>query len=175
MNCTNNHKCSNCGQCCMPVLPITMEEYYTISDYIKTNHVEAVPSLVGNDFHIDCPFHDYKNNKCNIYEVRPEVCRNFLCSHTEKRINKDRTYYDQRADINGIHLDRFAPFDLLFYDNPLLSLYFAQDILGPKCNEEKLLDVLYKMGKGLDDSIPNTKQIADAIKEGKIKLEWSGK
>ena len=87
MNCTKNHSCSNCGQCCMPILPITFEEYHTIKDYIKDNHVEAVPSLVGNDFHIDCPFHDYNNNKCNIYPVRPEVCRNFLCSHTEKRIN----------------------------------------------------------------------------------------
>lgn len=41
-----------------------------------------------------------KNHKCNIYPVRPYVCRDFICSRKEWKEHRDK--YQLRADYNGI-------------------------------------------------------------------------
>jgi len=176
---TKDKHCSNCGQCCMPILPITFEEYKIIKEYIQTHHIEKQSpiDLEHQNIYMDCPFHDRTNKKCTIYPVRPEVCKNFLCNHSMKRVNKDRKYYDERADINGKHLDRFVPFDLLFYDDPTLALFYAQDIMNDTQlikNEKVFIDILCRLGAGFsNDEIPNTREIAEAILRKDIRLEWS--
>ena len=97
MNCTKNGKCSNCGQCCIPWLPITWEEYLIIKDYIKDNKILPTPCREGDNIYMDCPFHDRHNKRCNIYEVRPEVCRTFSCGSPNKTIKKNRYYYDSKT------------------------------------------------------------------------------
>lgn len=89
---TINGCCSGCGDCCANVLPISKEEVGRIKQYIKKNNIVPVNRnniLIGEYIDI-CPFLS-KENKCNIYEIRPEVCRNFLCSeilnHTGENIN----------------------------------------------------------------------------------------
>lgn len=177
-DCTKNNQCSNCGQCCMPILPITLEEYKIIKKYIATHHIEK-ESIIDKEheaIYVDCPFHDRKNKKCKIYPVRPEVCKNFLCNHSMKHIDKDRRYYDNRADINGKHIDRFVPFDLLFYGDPTLALFYAKDIMEDTQlikNEKVFIDILCRLAKGFsNDEIPNTREIAEAILRKDIVLEW---
>lgn len=69
--------CTGCGRCCSNLLPLTSREIKTIRRYIKKKGIEAIPSL--NE--MDCPFCDYtKQNKCLIYDVRPEICRAFYCN-----------------------------------------------------------------------------------------------
>ena len=115
---TCNGKCSNCGNCCIPWLPITKKEYKKIKDYIEQHNIKPVPLKEGNNYYMDCCFHDRENKRCTIYEVRPEVCKNFICSASFEKVDKDRKHYDKRAEING-NTGVLNPFDLLFYDNPM--------------------------------------------------------
>ena len=55
--------------------------------------------------------------------------------------------------------------DLIFYDTPFFLLMYATRELH-KDTEEKLLEFLYETGN---------KDVAEAIKDGRIKLEWRNK
>lgn len=142
---TCNGKCSNCGNCCIPWLPITKHEYKTIKEYIKRHKIKPQVLQEGNDYYMDCCFHDRKNKKCTIYEVRPEVCKNFMCSSSCEKIDKDRKHYDDRAHFNGKNLNRFYPFDLLFYDDPRTLLQLIVSDYKPQ-SEEELKTYLVALG-----------------------------
>lgn len=159
---TCNGKCSKCGNCCIPWLPITKEEYKTIKDYIDKNKIESVNLLEGKNFHLDCCFHDRKNHKCNIYEVRPEVCKNFICSKSFEQVDKDRKYYDARAEING-NTGEITPMDLLFYDSPLTLIFLIYHEFGVR-NTDDLKKWLTKLGHS---------ELSKAIDEEQISVEWS--
>lgn len=94
-NFTNHGECSCCGKCCSNILPMTKDEIETIRKYIKKNHIKqqkhiCIPENVALD--LTCPFLDNsKQLKCTIYEVRPKVCRDFICDK-EKRPNVDAKY-----------------------------------------------------------------------------------
>lgn len=160
-NFTCNGKCSCCGNCCIPWCPITEEEYQIINDYIEKNKIEPIPLKERNNYYMDCCFHDRKNKKCLIYEVRPEVCKNFICSASFKKVDKDRRYYDKRADING-NSGILRPFDLLFYDNPITLIVFIQTVCKAK-NQEEMIKWLIKTGN---------EDIVWAMQKGQIKLDW---
>ena len=155
-------ECKNCGGCCIPWLPITYQEYETIKEYIQKNNITKEDHRDGNNFYMDCPFHDRKNKRCKIYEVRPFVCQDFYCCRPKKERNRRRNQYDKRADINGKHLDKLFPLDLLFYDDPTTLFILINQKLKPK-SEEELLQILIKTGH---------KDIVDAIKKGGIKLYY---
>ena len=166
MDFTCNGKCSNCGNCCVPYLPITTQEYKIIKRYIKKHNIKEIrPRYEGDNVYISCPFRDYKNKRCTIYPVRPEVCRKFLCSKSELEIDTNRRYYDLRADINGNTSNPFTPMDLLFYDNPEILFLLIIRNFKPK-NEEELFRILTNM---------QHPEIIEAIKKQGIKLEWSDK
>ena len=38
-----NGKCSNCGGCCIPWLPLTYKEIDTIKDYISKHNIKPIP------------------------------------------------------------------------------------------------------------------------------------
>ena len=84
---------------------------------------------------------------------------------------------DARADINGDHLDRLVPLDLLFYDIPITAIYMAYGLFN-KTNPKDLVDWLYKKGSDRElfeaYQLPSTYDVAVAIDKTKeIKLEWS--
>jgi len=172
---TCNGECSRCGECCTPLLPITLDEYYIIKDYIKKNKIEPTNMVRPEGIYIKCPFYDFDNKICKIYEVRPEVCRAFSCANKYRLIAKNRKYYDARADINGDHLDRFVPFDLLFYDNPIMSIIIAHAELKAKTPEE-IVATLFQLGSDQEFfkkyKIPNTSEVAAAIIKKDIKFEF---
>lgn len=198
-NNTCGGKCSNCGECCMPLIPITLSEYKVIKEYIKEHHISPQDvHISGNDVRLDCPFHDIENKKCNIYPVRPEVCKAFLCS-TGSVANK----YDKRADINGSS-NKLVPLDFLFYGLPIGELLLYQHLSQENYiyNDPKYIDIIkslvrkwykldgteklangdycilhfiHKTSRALR-KLPIDNQpldIAEAIIKGDIKLEWS--
>lgn len=176
MNLTCKGQCNKCGQCCVPFIPITLEEYDTINKYIKDNNIEPnLPKVKGNDLYLHCPFLT-DENKCSIYDVRPEVCRNFICSSTDAKIDHDRTYYDNRADINGKHIDRFIPLDLLFYCCPVTACYIIDKEFGIKSQEDLILH-LKRLSSDKEFfsqyKLPNCSDIVSGIESGKILLEFS--
>lgn len=174
-NNTNKNKCSRCGQCCNAWNPITMEEYYKIKDYIQENNIKQAPiKTIKDDIYITCPFNTPKG--CSIYPVRPAVCRKFSCSLSEDKLSFNRSHFDSIADINGTHLNRFIPFDLLFYDNPLFAILIAHKMLDAN-TPAKLVETLRKLGGDRrffnNWQLPSCWDIADAIERHDITLEWS--
>ena len=101
---TNNGKCTGCGNCCSNLLPMTNEEVETIRKYIKNNNIKEhrhILPLAEPTLDLTCPFlNDSKpNEKCDIYEVRPRVCRDFICD-PKKRPPVDVKYSSKCRPIN---------------------------------------------------------------------------
>jgi len=64
------HKtCRNCGSCCGPV-PVTVSDIILIKSYLADRDVEIFTGDV-----LDCPFRNEAKKRCEIYPVRPTVCR----------------------------------------------------------------------------------------------------
>lgn len=111
---TVNGKCSNCGECCSNCLPMSTEEVKRIKAYIKKHNIKEQRhnGMVGID--MTCPFRDERNRKCLIYEIRPAICRSFMCNHTHEDIMKAKLdthkinravfmrseFYGNKEDIN---------------------------------------------------------------------------
>lgn len=77
---TNNAicgKCSKCGECCTPFLPITQKELDTIQEYVIKNKIRPQTQILVMQNRLSCPYHNGK--KCLIYEVRPLICKEFYC------------------------------------------------------------------------------------------------
>lgn len=82
---TIDGKCSQCGECCGSLLPMTDEEVRSIHRYVKKHGIRVRKSILPTSdilFDMTCPFLDVnkKTEKCMIYEKRPYICRTFLCS-----------------------------------------------------------------------------------------------
>ena len=82
-------KCIQCGNCCSNILPMTEKEIESIKKYIKQHkikeHKHLVP-LANVTLDLTCPFLDDGKSceKCTIYEVRPRICRDFICDPKQR-------------------------------------------------------------------------------------------
>ena len=124
-----NGTCSKCGNCCTNFLPVTKKEVSKIKQYVQTHNIQPENRKFGNNIIMQCPFLNQKTKKCNIYESRPFVCRDFLCSH--KDWQKRRDLYMQRADFNGIdrkgNITPVYSMDELIYGNIEFFFYYVKD------------------------------------------------
>jgi len=101
-NFCKNGECSCCGQCCSNYLPLTQEEIKQIKYYIKKHGIKAQNHLIPTTAMADltCPFLDNsKEKKCTIYEVRPRVCRDFICD-PKQRLIPDMQYAMKCVPVN---------------------------------------------------------------------------
>ena len=81
---TVNGKCSNCGECCSAVLPISNRKLKRIKEYVRKHNIKPhLNVMINADIDITCPFRNEKEKKCDIYEVRPWVCQKFICSNAK--------------------------------------------------------------------------------------------
>ena len=120
---TVNGKCSNCGQCCSNCLPLSAQEINRIKAYIKKHNIKEQRhnAMVGVD--MTCPFRDERNRKCLIYEIRPAICRSFMCNHTHEDIAKAKMDFHK---VNKIVFMR-----TVFYGNKEdVDLFFEIAIMG---------------------------------------------
>ena len=79
---TKDGTCSQCGKCCSAILLLSDKEIQKIKNFLKKNpEVKLVNrnNILETEFKDVCPFKT-DDNKCGIYEVRPEICRRFICS-----------------------------------------------------------------------------------------------
>lgn len=82
--------CLKCGNCCKVSQPlISKSDLKRIAEYLDlspTQLKEKYLELNEEDQWVTktkpCPFLNLENNQCNIYEVRPKVCKEF--PHTQK-------------------------------------------------------------------------------------------
>lgn len=76
-----NFKCKCCGKCCSNFLPLQKDEIKLMKKLAKTENIK----LLQNDWYSICPFLN-NNNKCDIYENRPFICREYSCYNFENNI-----------------------------------------------------------------------------------------
>ena len=86
---TKDGKCSSCGSCCSNYLPLSSKELKEIKRYVKKHHIKPQKHLMPTveptvDF--ICPLRNDAERKCMCYEVRPQICRSFLCSNPKNGI-----------------------------------------------------------------------------------------
>ena len=96
MDFTKDGECSQCGQCCSNMLPMSKKECLRIADYIRRKHIgECVhrPPTASPTEDYTCPFRDNARKICTIYEVRPAICRDFRCDKPRKDIQANKDMY----------------------------------------------------------------------------------
>jgi len=104
-NFTNKGQCSCCGNCCTAILPVAKQELKNIKRFVKRHHIKPVIHESSTvDFDLTCPFRNEEKRLCNIYDVRPQICRDFKCDKPQKGIQetKDRFSYDNRFFVINI-------------------------------------------------------------------------
>lgn len=91
-------RCSECGQCCSALLPLSNKEIKNIKRYVDKKHLKPHKhgSVFSNEpFDLTCPFLDTskKEHKCDIYQVRPEICRVFKCNQPPSKVKKNKELF----------------------------------------------------------------------------------
>lgn len=92
-NFTDNGKCSNCGQCCSNMLPMSQTEVKRIKEYIKKHNIKEQRHNALSGVDMTCPFRDETNKKCLIYKVRPQICRQFMCNQNIEDMERRKIRY----------------------------------------------------------------------------------
>lgn len=101
---TKNGECSSCGNCCGRVLPLSKKEIDTIKNYIKKHNIKGKKHVFpykNRPVDFTCPFRDDALKICTIYEVRPKICRKFICNNEERaKVNREQLLKDNRKVID---------------------------------------------------------------------------
>lgn len=107
-NFTKDGKCSGCGNCCSNLLPMSQKEVDAIRRYIKKHGIKECRHLLPvakPALDMTCPFRDNDKKSCMIYEVRPEICKQFICDneqrmkHNRKLLGQTRSIVDVRSEF----------------------------------------------------------------------------
>lgn len=107
-NYTKDGKFSCCGNCCSNMLPMSQKEVDAIHNYIKKHGIKECRHLLPMAkpvFDMTCPFRDNDKKICTIYEVRPEICKQFICDrenrakHNRKLLWQTRQIIDVRSEF----------------------------------------------------------------------------
>lgn len=96
------NQCMSCGKCCANILLVSSSEVKRIKKYIQTNKIKPINrQSIMLPYQDICPFLT-KDKKCNIYEVRPTICKRYQCYEDPgydldyrnlKAINMLQTFY----------------------------------------------------------------------------------
>lgn len=78
-----DNKCSNCGECCGHLLPLSGADIKRLRRYVKKHKISQQSSLnpLTPDILQNCPFliPDKTTERCAVYPARPDICRLFDC------------------------------------------------------------------------------------------------
>lgn len=113
-------KCSNCGECCSNILPLTQKEIKQIKKYIYAHNIKPCEHTVNvlrqKPVDMVCPFRDNVNKCCTIYPVRPLVCRLYMCSNGIEE-------FKQQCKDNQKAVSKTYPYDVwgLFFNRQQCS------------------------------------------------------
>lgn len=146
-NNTINNKCSRCGECCGLFIPFTKKELKRIKEYVKEHNIKPYPRINDNNMYASCCFFNREEHKCTIYEVRPFVCKNFLCSHRDwlQRRNK----YEQHGDYNSTIKNKVivATFDDLIYGDCEPIIRYLISVMNNPNDTNELIYILKKVNR----------------------------
>lgn len=83
-----NGVCMRSGKCCSNLLQLNIDDVKRIKKYLAVNKIEPEEKHIVETrpgvFVESCPFLDtnngsFENTSCRIHEIRPKVCRDFIC------------------------------------------------------------------------------------------------
>lgn len=129
--CNPDGSCSGCGECCSDFLPLSDDEVKRIRAYVKKRglkpHHSSIALMTGaND--ITCPFRDNEKKLCDIYAIRPEICRSFICSKTFDEAQNDKKLLEKHRNPYSMRYAFFGECDnseMLEQCISLIASYFA--------------------------------------------------
>lgn len=102
---TKNGECIRCGSCCSDFLPLSNREIKQIKQYIKKHHIKRqvhtfAPFNVTSDMlDATCPFYSPAEKKCVIYEIRPDICREFKCNKPKPEIESTKRFFGETRHV----------------------------------------------------------------------------
>ena len=128
---TCNGQCSCCGQCCGDILHLSRKEIKRIRQYVKDHKIQPTAKNIFVAYDNTCPFRDNVNKKCKIYEVRPDICREFICNLKKEDI------YNNRERNNNSKLARSMR--QLFFDDSENAEIMSKLLGYPIFNEQDKL------------------------------------
>lgn len=108
---TKDGQCSNCGECCSDFIPISDEEIRRIKKYVRRHHIKEQKKVYPTAVPVDdftCPFRNSGKRRCEIYEVRPAICRDFRCDKPKKEIWADRDMYHGKYRVVRMRYEFFG-------------------------------------------------------------------
>ena len=112
--------CSGCGSCCSDYLPLSQGEIERIRAYVKKHNLRkhTASVMVGPSLDMTCPFRDNIRHRCDIYEVRPDICKCFQCNQSVEQIGENKEWYHQRNRVVSMRGE--------FFGDPLSKLIASQ-------------------------------------------------
>lgn len=108
-NCVDGH-CIGCGECCTDLLPTTRREIVRLRDYAKKHQMKEHRLPAGaalESVDLTCPFRNEMTKRCEVYPVRPLICRAFICSRTLQAARKTRDLVQSDRDIHSLRWEIF--------------------------------------------------------------------
>lgn len=108
-NCVDGH-CIGCGECCTDLLPTTRREIVRLRDYAKKHQLKEHRLPAGaamESVDLTCPFRNEDTKRCDVYPVRPLICRAFICSRTLQAARKTRDLVQSDRDIHSLRWEIF--------------------------------------------------------------------
>lgn len=83
---TKDGICSNCGTCCIDILPLTPLDIRRIKAYVEKHSIRPISHKLNvtasPSSDNQCPFFDPSvtdGNHCTIYHIRPIICKHYTC------------------------------------------------------------------------------------------------
>ena len=102
--------CSGCGECCVDLLPVTPAEISRLRAYVRKHNVKEhrqAPFFDQNATDLSCPFRNQQTKTCEVYPVRPYICRSFICSKTREDAVRDRDLIHKDRAVHSLRWEVF--------------------------------------------------------------------
>lgn len=117
-------KCSSCGECCTDMLPLNDAEVKRLKAYAERHNLKENRHNLfwdKNATDLTCPFRNNELNICEVYPVRPVICREFICSKSLEQAKVDRdSVISQSRSIRSLRYEVFGnPESLVLVANAL--------------------------------------------------------
>ena len=109
-NCVNG-QCSNCGNCCVDLLPLTKGELERLRQYARKHNLKEhrqAPFWDPKATDLTCPFRNQHTKKCAVYPVRPLICRSFNCAKPLDEALRDRDQIHETREVVSLRYEVFG-------------------------------------------------------------------
>lgn len=127
--------CAKCGACCSTFLPLTAKEIKRLRSWVKKHSYK--PTSVLDALDITCPFLDKDTARCACYEIRPEVCRVFLCKTMHEGVRPQLSRPQKRYEVVNLRQVIFGEESVSFPEFNLLMHYLDGRVAANKEKQDE--------------------------------------